>query len=118
MDFLRILPWIVLSGLIFVILSYVANKYHGKDRKTRELVQDFIGGSVFIGFLSSIIPDIFPDISTILTLNTLNISNTVASLKTAASAATASASAAINMATAVSGGIIDDLDLQIGPISR
>ena len=111
MDFSRILPWIVLSGFVFVILSYVANKYHGKDKTLKDFFQDFIGGSVFVGLLSAIIPDIFPDITSSIPIKSLNI---MGALDTVSSIRTAAASSLSLVSNA--GGGSNDIELQVGPI--
>jgi hypothetical protein len=114
MDYTRVLPWIFLSGVVFVVLSYVANKYHGKERKTGELAQDFIGGSVFIGLLSAIVPDIFPDISTAFPIKSLDVSRALSSV--ASTAATTFTTVSTGRGFSSSGGGLDDIDLQVGPI--
>ena len=117
MNYIRVLPWIFLSGVAFVVLSYTANRYHGKERSVMELAQDFIGGSVFIGLLSAIVPDIFPDITTTLPMKSLDLSGTISSVASAAAAATASFTTGAKSATGVSsGGSLDDIELQVGPI--
>ena len=111
MNFQRILPWILISGLIFSLLSYVANRYHGKERNVRELAQDFIGGSIFVSLLSAIVPDIFPDISNnfSLKLGNFNLFDATKIIGNSIS------SASVNT---FGGGSskADDIDLQIGPL--
>jgi hypothetical protein len=116
MDFQRILPWIFISGLVFSLLSYVANKYHGRDRNIKELSQDFLGGSIFIGLLSAIVPDIFPDICNKLNISGMNIENMtkifgggVGGLSLASLGSTVGTATGVAKAT-------DDMELQVGPL--
>lgn len=55
-------PWIVVGGLIFILLSYVASKYKDKEYKKIQFLQDFISGSILIAFTGVLMPDIFPKI--------------------------------------------------------
>jgi hypothetical protein len=109
MNYLRILPWIFIAGIIFAVLSYSANKYHGKDRTTMQLLQDFIGGCVFIGLLSAIIPDIFPDIRGFVAvptaLSSLSLGETTKML-----------GGAISSVAGATRSVTDDIDLQVGPL--
>jgi hypothetical protein len=116
MNYIRVLPWIFLSGVAFVVLSYAANRYHGKERSVMELAQDFIGGSVFIGLLSAIVPDIFPDITTTLPMKSLDLSGTISSVASAAAAAASFTTGAKSATGVSSGGSLDDIELQVGPI--
>ncbi|NBR60288.1 MAG: hypothetical protein EBT86_01315 [Actinobacteria bacterium] len=109
MDFQRILPWVFISGLFFSILSYAANRYHGRERNIKELAQDFLGGSIFIGLLSAVVPDIFPDISKKLNISALNLGSATKVLGDGLSAAKSIAS--IGGASKM-----DDLELQVGPL--
>ncbi len=56
-------PWIFVGGIVFIILSFIAAKYKDKDYKKIQLFQDFISGSILIGFVGVLIPDIFPKIT-------------------------------------------------------
>ena len=120
MDFQRILPWILISGLIFSLLSYAANKYHGRDRNIKELSQDFLGGSIFIGLLSAIVPDIFPDISSKLNISGMNLENMtkifgggVGGLSITKSLASLGSTTDTISNTKSS---TDDMELQVGPL--
>jgi len=109
MNYLRTLPWIFISGIIFAVLSYFANKYHDKERTVLQLLQDFIGGCVFVGLLSAIIPDIFPDIQGFFTvpavITNLNFGETTKIL-----------GGAISSVSGATRSLTDDIDLQVGPL--
>lgn len=118
MDIQRILPWILISGFVFSLLSYVANRYHGRDRNIKELSQDFLGGSIFIGLLSAIVPDIFPDILSKLNISSMNFENMtkifgggVGGLSITNSLASLGNVTGTNPNTAA-----DDMELQVGPL--
>ena len=53
-------PWIVVGGFIFVLLSFVAAKYKQKDYRSMQFLQDFISGSILIGFVGVLMPDVLP----------------------------------------------------------
>jgi len=53
-------PWIVVGGLVFVLLSFVASKYKQKEYCGIQFLQDFISGSILIGLVGVWMPDIFP----------------------------------------------------------
>ena len=53
-------PWIVVGGLVFVLLSFVASKYKQKEYRGIQFLQDFISGSILIAFVGVWMPDIFP----------------------------------------------------------
>lgn len=105
------LPWIVISGLVFSILSYVANRYHGKERSNTQLAQDFVGGSVFLGLLSAVVPDIFPDISSY-------IGNPISGIKLGdATKVLENTLAKVSSTPILRGGSrADDIELQVGPL--
>jgi len=56
-------PWIVVGGFLFVLLSFIASKYKQNDYQNKQFLQDFISGSILIGFLGIMMPDIFPTIN-------------------------------------------------------
>jgi hypothetical protein len=53
-------PWIVVGGFVFVLLSFVAAKYKQKDYRSMQFLQDFISGSILIGFVGVLVPDMLP----------------------------------------------------------
>lgn len=65
-------PWIVVGGFIFVLLSFIASKFKHNDYQTKQFLQDFISGSILIGFLGVMMPDIFPTIEIPNTLSVLS----------------------------------------------
>lgn len=121
MDLLRTVPWILLGGVLFLVLSYIANKYHKKERKLLEFVQDFIGGVIFVSLLSAIVPDIFPDITTVLfgsvgTNFVDTISSATSAVQSAVQKSISTSKNTISSLTSVGSTISDDCDLQVGPI--
>lgn len=55
-------PWIVVGGFVFVLLSFLATKYKQNNYQTKQFMQDFISGSIVIGFIGVLMPDVFPTI--------------------------------------------------------
>ena len=55
-------PWIVVGGFVFVILSFIASKYKNSNYKSKQFLQDFISGSIVIGFIGVLMPDVFPKV--------------------------------------------------------
>jgi hypothetical protein len=55
-------PWIVVGGFVFVLLSFVAAKYKQKEYRGMQFLQDFISGSILIGFVGVFMPDTLPKI--------------------------------------------------------
>jgi hypothetical protein len=55
-------PWIFVGGIVFIALSFTAAKYKDKDYKKIQALQDFISGSILIGFVGVLMPDVFPKI--------------------------------------------------------
>jgi len=53
-------PWIVVGGFVFVLLSFIASKYKQKEYRGIQFLQDFISGSILIGFVGVWMPDVFP----------------------------------------------------------
>jgi len=53
-------PWIFVGGIVFTIFGYIGTKYKDKEYKQVQTLQDFISGSIVIGFMGVLIPDIFP----------------------------------------------------------
>jgi hypothetical protein len=56
-------PWIFVGGIIFIVLSFTAAKYKDKEYKKIQALQDFISGSILIGFTGVLLPDFFPKIT-------------------------------------------------------
>jgi hypothetical protein len=56
-------PWIVVGGFLFVVLSFVASKYKQNSYQLKQFMQDFISGSILIGFIGVLMPDVFPSIT-------------------------------------------------------
>jgi hypothetical protein len=53
-------PWIIVGGFVFVILSFFASKYKNNLYQSKQFMQDFISGSIMIGFIGVLMPDVFP----------------------------------------------------------
>jgi hypothetical protein len=53
-------PWIIVGGFVFVVFSFIAAKYTHKDYQIKQFLQDFISGSILIGFIGVLLPDVFP----------------------------------------------------------
>jgi uncharacterized membrane protein len=54
------LPWTLVGGVIFIVLSFIGAKYKDKQYKSIQCIQDFISGSIFIAFAGILMPDMFP----------------------------------------------------------
>jgi len=78
-------PWIVVGGLVFVLLSFIASKYKETEYRRIQFLQDFISGSILIGFVGVWMPDVFPSVGLPTSFST------------------------------IAGGSNDDFDLQVGP---
>jgi hypothetical protein len=89
-------PWIVVGGLAFMLLSFVASKYSGKQHTGRAFAQDFLSGGIVVTLLGILAPDLFPSFP-VSVPSTSDVSSTMKGL--------------------LSGGG-DDMDLQIGPLGR
>lgn len=68
-------PWIVVGGIVFVALSFIASKYKQKEYQTKQLLQDFISGAILIGFTGVLMPDVFPKIELPSTINMITKDN-------------------------------------------
>lgn len=55
-------PWIIVGGFLFVLLNFVASKYKQNVYQTKQFLQDFISGSILIGFIGVLVPDVFPKV--------------------------------------------------------
>ena len=55
-------PWIFVGGIVFITLSFIGSKYKDKEYKKIQFLQDFISGSILIGFTGVLVPDMFPKI--------------------------------------------------------
>jgi hypothetical protein len=56
-------PWIIVGGFMFVVLSFFASKYKNNIYQSKQFMQDFISGSIMIGFIGVLMPDVFPIIT-------------------------------------------------------
>jgi len=54
------LPWTLVGGVVFIVLSFIGAKYKDKPYKNIQFIQDFISGSIFIAFAGVLMPDMFP----------------------------------------------------------
>ena len=54
------LPWVVVGGLVFMLLSLLASKYQEKQHKPITFAQDFISGGIVVALLGVLVPDAFP----------------------------------------------------------
>lgn len=78
-------PWIFVGGIVFIVLSFIGAKYKDKEYRSIQYLQDFISGSILIAFTGVLMPDVFPTLSFPYSLPQLT------------------------------GGGMDDMDLQVGP---
>ena len=85
-------PWIVVGGLLFTILGFVGSKYKDKVYRPIQSLQDFISGSILVAFTGVLVPDLFPPME----LPSVSWSGGVGG-------------------EAGSGGVVDEIDLQVGP---
>jgi len=89
------IPWILVGGIVFMILSFVASKYQGKPHKNISFAQDFVSGGIVIALLGILVPDAFPafpvDISSL---------------------------SAASLTSTIRGGGGDDMMMQVGPLKR
>lgn len=70
-------PWILVGGIVFVILSFIGAKYKDNIYKKQQFFQDFISGSILIGIIGVLMPDIFPKLDVSIPLNMVaDITNT------------------------------------------
>ena len=53
-------PWIFVGGIVFMLLSFLASKYQGREHKTKAFAQDFISGAIVITLMGILVPDVFP----------------------------------------------------------
>lgn len=88
-------PWILVGGLAFMLLSFVASKYRGKSHTTRAFAQDFLSGGIVVTLLGILAPDILPNFP-LSVPSTTDVSSTMKGL--------------------LSGGGEDTMELQIGPM--
>lgn len=89
-------PWMIVGGMVFMILSFVASKYNNKPHKKSTFLQDFLSGSILIAMMGALVPDSFPTFPF--------SSSTVSSITSLPSSLLYSGS--------------DDIDLQVGPLRR
>ena len=90
-------PWIFVGGVVFMALSFVAAKYKGVPHSGRAFAQDFLSGGVVIALLGVLVPDVFPAFPFAVP-STSEVSTTMKGL--------------------LSGGGMDDVMLQLGPLGR
>jgi hypothetical protein len=90
-------PWIFVGGIAFMALSFVAAKYKGAPHSGRAFTQDFLSGGVVIALLGVLVPDVFP-VFPFSVPSTSEVSTTMKGL--------------------LSGGGMDDVELQLGPLGR
>jgi hypothetical protein len=87
-------PWIVVGGLLFTFLGFVGSKYKEKVYKPLQSLQDFISGSILVAFTGVLMPDLFPAMELpAMPWNT----------------------AGGGLGGVSGGGLVDDVDLQVGP---
>ena len=89
-------PWILVGGIVFMALSFVAAKYKGVTHTGKAFIQDFLSGGVVIALLGVIAPEAFPAFP-------LSVPS--------------SGDVSTTMKGLLSGGG-DDVELQLGPLSR
>jgi len=87
-------PWVFVGGIAFMILSFVASKYQGKQHKTLAWAQDFVSGGIVVGLLGVLVPDAFPAFP--VDFSGLTLSSITQTVQ----------------------GSSDDMELQVGPLRR
>jgi hypothetical protein len=80
-------PWIIVGGILFTILGFIGSKYKDKPYRSVQSLQDFISGSILVGFTGVLMPDLFPPMDLI----------------------------SVPLSFGTTGGLTDDVDLQVGP---
>lgn len=53
-------PWILVGGLFFMSLNWIASKYQNRQHTNKAFMQDFLSGSIIMAFLGFVSPNIFP----------------------------------------------------------
>jgi biotin transporter BioY len=53
-------PWMIVGGISFMILNFVASKYNQRKHSTTMFAQDFVSGGILIALLGALVPDYFP----------------------------------------------------------
>lgn len=96
MEFPIWFPWMIVGGLSFMILSFIASKYNQRRHETKSFAQDFIGGSMLIAMMGVLVPDYFPKFALFSDLPSIDVNSMIKG-----------------------GGSGDgDFDLQVGPLRR
>ena len=54
------LPWVIVGGIVFMLLSLLASKYQEKEHKAITFAQDFVSGGIVVALLGVLVPDAFP----------------------------------------------------------
>lgn len=123
--------WVILSGVLFTLFSYFANNYHDQKRTSLQFLQDFIGGALFMSFIAVLIPDYFPDIYKLILVptgaittvseltqisNSINDSLDIKAENIIEKPETSLISLLPKIGGFMSTKVIDDIQLQLGPI--
>ena len=66
------LPWIIIGGIVFIVLSIIGAKYKDKPYQTKQYLQDFISGAILIGFTGVLMPDLFPALPSMATVSEMD----------------------------------------------
>lgn len=53
-------PWMIVGGISFMILNFVASKYNERKHSPTMFIQDFVSGGILIALLGALVPDYFP----------------------------------------------------------
>jgi hypothetical protein len=92
MDYIQLLVYSIVGGIIFGILGSIATKYRGDIVNSTSIGRDTVSGAIFLLFLQFLVPGYFPQ---------LNVSSVVEHVRT------------------IGGGEGYDMDLQFTmPVSR
>ena len=89
-------PRMIVGGISFMILNFVASKYNQRTHSSTMFAQDFVSGGILIALLGALVPDYFPK------------------FPISASDVTSLALPTIPGVTGPS----SDIDLQVGPLRR
>jgi hypothetical protein len=53
-------PWMIVGGLFFMALNFIASKYNQRKHSTTMFAQDFMSGGILIALMGALVPDYFP----------------------------------------------------------
>jgi len=53
-------PWMIVGGISFMLLNFIASKYNQRSHSNTMFAQDFISGGILIALLGALVPGYFP----------------------------------------------------------